>query len=165
MVKYQEFNLMGSSEQDWNLLNQEYYNADWDNILDNVYINDPYTIDVAANKIVNTIEECVSKVMKHNTRDKPKYNANGIKFKSNNMIPKEVRSLLKRKYRLSKKFRSVRTINRCSSIRNKLLNVDILLKNHYSNKQIKEELDIFEKAKNNKNVLYQYIKRKQNTGR
>ena len=52
-------------------------------------------------------------------------------------------------------------INRCSSLRKKILDADIALQYHYSHKHIKEELNIFEKAKTNKNVLFSYIKSKQ----
>ena len=80
-------------------------------------------------------------------------------FKSSNLIPKDIRTLFKRKGKLSKAYRKVKTINRCSSIRKKLLEIDIKLKNHYENKLLEDEMKVFDKAKANKNVLFNYIKK------
>ena len=45
------------------------------------------------------------------------------------------------------------------------MEIDIKLKNHYETKQLSDEMKIFEKAKQNKNVLYNYIKQKQKTSK
>ena len=72
-----------------------------------------------------------------------------------------MRTLFKRKKKLSKAYRTVKSVNRCVSLRRKILEIDIKLKNHYESKQLSDEMKLFEKAKANKNVLYNYIKRKQ----
>ena len=97
--------------------------------------------------------------------DKTSKNAKGDTFKSSNLIPKDVRTLFKRKGKLSKAYRKVKTINRCASIMRKLLEIDIKLKNHYKNKLLTNEMKVFDKAKQKKNVLFNYIKKKQKTSK
>ena len=99
--------------------------------------------------------------MKRKICSKTTKNANGTKFRSSNLIPKEVRDLFKKKARVSKSLKSVKSVNKCVSLRRKILDADIKLKKHYNDRQIKEELDIFERAKSNKNVLFNFIKQKQ----
>ena len=41
------------------------------------------------------------------------------------------------------------------------MKINIKLKNHYESKQLSDEIKLFDKAKANKNILYNYIKRKQ----
>ena len=62
-----------------------------------------------------------------------------------------------------KKLRSVKNVNQCTILRKNILNCDIALKNHYSVRKQKEKSDILEKAKINKKVLYQHVKKKQNS--
>ena len=71
--------------------------------------------------------------------------------------------MFKRKGKLSKAYKKVKTINRCTSIRRKILDIDIKPKNHYEKKLLEDEIKIFDKAKANKNVLFNYIKKKQKT--
>ena len=47
------------------------------------------------------------------------------------------------------------------SLRKKILEIDIELKNNYENKRINEEFKLFDKAKKIKNVLYNCTKQKQ----
>ena len=47
------------------------------------------------------------------------------------------------------------------SLRKKILEIDIELKNNYENKRINEEFKLFDKAKKIKKVLYNCTKQKQ----
>ena len=49
------------------------------------------------------------------------------------------------------------------SLRKKILEIDIELKNNYENKRINEEFKLFDKAKKIKNALYNCTKQKQKT--
>ena len=92
---------------------------------------------------------------------KPNKKSDGKLFRSSNMIPRNIRTWFKKKDRLSKSYRKVKTINKYISIRKKLLDIDIQLKNHYESKKLNYEIKLFDKANANNNVLYNYVKRKQ----
>ena len=49
------------------------------------------------------------------------------------------------------------------SLKKKILEIDIELKNNYENKRINEEFKLFDKAKKIKNALYNCTKQKQKT--
>ena len=51
-------------------------------------------------------------------------------------------------------------IEKCTKMRKDILKIDIELKNHYANRRDSVEQKVFTKSKENKNVLYQYIKSK-----
>ena len=76
------------------------------------------------------------------------------------MIPREVRSLFKQKARASKILRKSTSASRILSIRRKVMNIEIELEKHYKNWKKDKENEIFSKAKENKNILYAYIKKR-----
>ena len=82
-------------------------------------------------------------------------------FNSNNIIPKEVRKLFKKKYELSKQLRKVTSVKICSNIRDSILRLDIEIKNHYEDGRRLVEERLFIKSQENKNFIYCHIKRAQ----
>ena len=70
-------------------------------------------------------------------------------YKSNNRIPRNVRSIFKSRNRLSKQLRKSTSGRHCLAIRRKILNKELELKNFYEKRLDKIEEDIFIKAKEN----------------
>ena len=87
----------------------------------------------------------------------------GNSFKSKNKISREVRKLFKDKNKTTKAIRSSICVNRIMFLRRKLMNIEIELNNHYRKRNEEVEKKVLNKARTNKNSIYKYIKKKQNT--
>lgn len=148
--------LLDASEDDWSDLNNYFNEIDRDNIICDV--ND---IDKVCDTMINILESGVKQTMKLKEYKKPTTKKDGSNFKSSNIIPRNMPTLFKRKKKLSKAYRTVKSVNRYVYLGRKILEIDIKLKNHYESNLLSDEMKLFEKAKANKNVLYNYIKRKQ----
>ena len=118
--------------------------------------------DEAFNFIVDKIEEGVIQFMSKKG-DKIHKNAEGKNFKSNNHIPRIVRSLFKKKRRDSKLLRKAKTLSRCIEIRKRILKSELELKEFYQGWSKSKEDAIIEKSKVNKNILFRYIKKMNKT--
>ena len=80
--------------------------------------------DEITDVFISTIEASIVNNMKKIDCSKPSG------YSSNNLIPKQVRKLFKKKCKLSKQLRTVTSIQRCSTIRKNILNIDIELKTY-----------------------------------
>ena len=76
-----------SNDKEWTTLNGALHSVNWDNILDKVSASNKTSIDIAANEIIQTLENKVNDIMKRKICAKTTKNANGTKFKSSNLIP------------------------------------------------------------------------------
>ena len=92
---------------------------------------------------------------------KSSLNLEGKPFKSNNNIPRIVRSLFKKKLRDSKLLRKAKSVKRCVAIRRRILRAEIEIKECYQNWKKTREDDIISKSQINKNILFRYIKKLQ----
>ena len=99
------YNLMSATKEERNLLNDYYLNIDW-----NIVLNSD-DIDKNCDKLIDILEMGVKRCMRRIVNEKTTKNASGNTFKSSNLIPKEIRTLFKRKGKLSKSYRKVKTIN------------------------------------------------------
>ena len=122
---------------------------DWD------HLNTDKSPDEITDIFISTIELSIINNMKKIDCSKPSG------YNSNNLIPKQVRKLFKNKCKLSKQLRTVTSIQRCSTIRKNILNLDIELKTYYDDRRRLKESVLFEKSKENKNYLYRFLKRAQ----
>ena len=120
-----DYNLMNATPAEWNSLNEYYNNINWDEMLQGS------DIVKDGDLLIDVIEKGVKSCMRPISNHKTSKNAEGISFKSKNLIPHNVRSLFKRKSKLSKSYRTCKTINRSISLRKKILVIDIKLKSHY----------------------------------
>ena len=148
------YNLMEASEIDWEKINESLKKIDWENIF-----NDKNEFEITE-ILIKIIENSVRDTMKSRSREKRTHDNNGNKFNSNNLIPKAVRKLFRKKCKISKQIKTVKNVKQCSKLRNDILKIDIELKNHYKSRRESVEQKIFTKSKENKNVLYHYIKSK-----
>ena len=105
-----DYNLMDATSEEWCNLNEYYSSINWDSVLSG-------DINSDCDNLISLIEIGVKRYMRKMAHEKTNTKSNGEPFKSSNLIPKDVRTLFKRKSKLSKAYRKVKTINRCSSIR------------------------------------------------
>ena len=145
------YELLEATDEEWENLRQFFYSHDWINILQDK------SVDEIADIIIKIIEEGVKKCMRLKGVSKNITN----NFRSNNRIPRSVRSNFKSRNRLSKKLRKSTSGRHCLALRRKILNKELELKKFYEKRIEKVEEDIFSKAKENKQVLFRYIKNKQ----
>ena len=144
-----QYDLLKATDSDWNRVSTELSNIDWDSLYSNKSPDDITDI------FISTVEASIVKNMKKIDCSKPSG------FSSNNLIPKPVRKLFKKKCKLSKQLRSVTSIQRCSTIRKNILSIDIELKTYYDDRRRLKESILFEKSKGNKNYMYRFLKRAQ----
>ena len=124
----------------------------WESLM---HDNDPeQNYQVLLDKLSYGVQKCFRP-----KKGKTSMNSN-INFRSKNMIPREVRSLFKQKARASKILRKSTSASRILSIRRKVMNIEIELEKHYKNWKKDKENEIFYKSKENKNILYAYIKKR-----
>ena len=150
-IDIRKYELLEATNEEWENLQQFLYSQEWIEILQDK------SVDVIADIIINKIEEGVKKCMrlKGVTKNIPN------NFKSNNRIPRNVRSNFKSRNRLSKKLRKSTSGRHCLALRKKILNKELELKKIYEKRIEKVEEDIFAKSKENKQVLFRFIKNKQ----
>ena len=53
----------------------------------------------------------------------------------------------------------MRSVRRCLSLRKRISDIDIQLRKSYNERKMDKEQKLFQKAKDNKNVLFKYIKK------
>ena len=140
---------MKSNSIDWDLLYKEQVSVNLELLLKD---KSPKEM---ADTIIAKIEEAVKLPMKLLNNSKPSG------FSSNNLIPKVVRKIFKKKCRLSKQLRSVTSVSRCTNIHDNILRLDVELKHYYEEWLLKERL--FSKAVENKIFMYKHIKIVQKT--
>ena len=152
------FNLLKADSKEWEALNSELETVNWNEDI----ISDD--LDTFTDAFINIIEEKVKIAMKNRSNEKTSHDSNGDKYSSKNLIPKNVRKLFKKKCKLSKQLRVVTDIERCIIIRDNIKNVDFEIQNAYEIRRRTKEQKTFEKSRENKYYIYQYIKRINKSG-
>lgn len=102
-------------------------------------------------------------MFKEKLSDKKSIKTDGSKFQSKNLIPRDVRKMFKAKNKASKALKMVTSVNRCLNPRKRICALDNQIRKSYEERRLLKEQKIFMKAKENKNVLFKYIKKCQNT--
>ena len=123
-----EYDIKNASDEEWVNLESELYNINWD-----YYINENLSMDIMAESLINNIESKVKISLRKKSNFKDKMKSDGKAFKSKNLIPREVRTLLKRKSRAYKNLKKAKVVSRCLSIKNKIINAELELKKFYDN--------------------------------
>ena len=113
----------------------------------------PTIVDQNIDSLIYHIEKGVSDIFWEKMDEKKSIKSDGCSFKSNNLIPREVRKLFKAKSRASKGLKTVTSVKRCTNIRDSILKLDIELKHHYEDRKQKIEEHLFSKASENKKTL------------
>ena len=157
-TKIPENDINNASNDEWNNLINNLRQIDWDS-----KININTDVDTITNLIINNLEQNVKDNLRKKTNFKDNPKANGEKFKSRSLIPREVHINLTRKSEGHEKLRKVMVLSKYLSHEKKILEADINLKKFYDKRAEKEEKKIFEKSKVDKNVLFDYIKHKNRT--
>ena len=95
------FDLMKATPNEWESCNSTLVVIDSEKTLKEKLLDDITDI------FIKTIENNVKMQMRLYSNEKP------TSFASRNLIPKNVRKAFKRKYKLNKQLRSVKSVNRC----------------------------------------------------
>ena len=80
-------------------------------------------------------------------------------FSSKNKIPRKVRKLFRQKRKLSKKVFSTKSVPRCIALRNKIENIEQMLKDFYDKRRQIKESEALENIKRNPKVFYAYARK------
>ena len=141
---------MKANSIDLDLLNKELASVNLDSLLK----------DKSPKEMVDTIipkiEEAVNLHMKLLDNSKPSG------FSSNNLIPKVVRKIFKKKWRLSKQLRSITSVSRYINIHDNILRLDVELKHYYEDRQWLLEEHLFSKAAENKKSYIDILEESKN---
>ena len=95
-------------------------------------------VEDMTDKLIEKIEEVVKLTCSTLSQDEKTLEDGKVRtYSSKNLIPREVRSLFKKKARVSKALKTVRTI--CVKLQNRIAEIDSKLKNSYNNRRILKE--------------------------
>merc|ERR1712240_27200 len=115
-----EYEINGATEEECNNLIQSIGLIDWTS-----HFNENTDVDDIAKDTIENIELEVNRNMRKKSSFKDKLKSNCDKFKSRNLIPREVRLCLRRKSEGYKKLRKVKTITRCLAIKKKIIDAEV----------------------------------------
>ena len=108
--------------------------------------------------LINELVDIVSETF--DLKNKDKVTSEGKNFKSNNFIPRHIRTLLRRKKEASNELLKCKKIERCIKLKKKLLDAEKELKIESKNRKLKEEAKVLENMHKNPSSFYTYAKRK-----
>ena len=133
-----EYDIKGADSNLWEkALNWDY---DWSNI--------------TAEKITENLENMVKNVFKKKVPDKGK--TKDKLFRSKNLIPRRVRTLLRRKKEASKDMKKATTTDRCKWLKNKIKECDKELLQSDFNRRKEDELKAIDRMKFDKDYFEQF---------
>jgi hypothetical protein len=111
--------------------------------------------------IIEALVSSTSSVLKKKTENKA-LSSGGVPFRSNNRIPREVRTLLRRKLQASKRLKTATTPSRCSKFRDILIATEIELRDSHRLKKLTEEQAAWREMKSNPNSFFKYVNKIKN---
>ena len=80
-----KYALLEASDEEWSGLKKNYSDVNWNEILENID-----NIDEMCDKMIDTIEDGVKRIMKLRDCKKPNTKSDGSAFQSSNMIPRNI---------------------------------------------------------------------------
>ena len=137
-----QHNLEDASEEDWQDALDWLMNQDLDNLNES--------------ELVNTINKLV--MNNFPIRNKSKVTKEGNNFRSNNKIPREVRTLFRKKRKISKILSNVKTKDRCVKALNDLRTVEEKIKASDFKRKISKEKEAIQRMKENPKYFFTYTK-------
>lgn len=124
-----KYDLLEATDKDWTLLNDHFGSIDWDDL----FIGN--NLDDITDTLINTIENGVIHVLKEKSSDKKSLKSDGSKYKSRNLIPREVCGLFKAKCKASKAMKTVKSVKRCLALRRRIGDIDNQLRKSYQERK------------------------------
>jgi hypothetical protein len=153
------YNFETASDSDWASLEDELKTNfglnDWSEVLE------ADNVDLAAKALVNKIESAVISSMHLKADSAASVTKEGLPFRSSNLIPRQIRTLLRRKSSASKAMKTTKSVLRCLSLRNKIAKAEEELADYFRAKDEKEEALALAKIKTDPKSIFKLIKRKQ----
>ena len=135
------YNLLKADDKEWESLNEQFLSVNWDEDVLNKEMDD------LTDTFIKVLEDKVKISMKNKSLEKTTHNKNGNIFASRNLIPSNVRKLLKKKCKLSKQLRAVTNLDRCITLRKNVELVDIQIQNAYEYRRNINEQKTFRSQK------------------
>ena len=111
---------------------------------------------IGLDELINIVENMV--VENFNLKNDKKLNKEGKEFKSKNNIPRDIRTLFRKKSKLSKKLYRVKHVNRCVKALQELRSVEEQIRKADFERKMKKEKEAIEKMKSNLAYFYTYTK-------
>ena len=152
-----EYDLKGGDDEDWFRLNLLFNQMDWEEILGDLSPED------SLSNFLKMVEEKVSLVFHKNPEfqqpDENSENQPGGTFGSKNKIPRKVRNLMRNKSKVSKALLRTKSVSRCIKLREKLDEVELLLKSSYQKRRLEKEKQAIRKMKRDPKAFFSYAKR------
>jgi ribonuclease P/MRP protein subunit RPP40 len=154
-----EFDLEKASESDWIKIRQNLSTYDW-----SLY-RQSESADQFLATLIQGLVNSVSSVLK--TKAEAKANpltANGKTFASKNKIPREVRTLLRRKLQASHHLKAARTISRCVVLRDSIAKAETELRDSLRLKKLTEEQQAWRAMRTSPNSFFRYVNKMKKVG-
>jgi hypothetical protein len=150
-----EYNFDLATESEWKVIRHNLTQFNWTKFRQSTNSDD--LLDNLLEALVSSTSSVLTKRSEFKlltSRGKP--------FSSKNWIPREVRTLLRRKLQASKKLREASTPARCSKLRDILLKTEAELRDSHRLKKLTEEQSAWREMKSNPNAFYKYVKKLKN---
>ena len=154
-----EYNYEKATESEWITIRQNITSHDWSSF------RQSESADQFMSHLTTGLVNSVSPVLI--TRAESKANpltSRGKSFSSNNKIPREVRTLLRRKLQASHLLKSASTIARCASLRDTIAKAEAELRDSLRLKKLTEEHQAWRAMRTSPNSFFKYVNRLKNVG-
>ena len=149
-------------ELDFRNLDEKHYKSISDKISISSWKGSELTADDLLTTIIEVTEVAAESVIADIKAAIPMTSA-GKEFCSKNRIPREVRTLLRKKSNVSKKLRAATSEYKKEALGVKLEEIETSLRDSLREKQIRNESKILNSLKTNPNLLYSYVKKLRST--
>jgi hypothetical protein len=152
-----EYNYEKATESEWNSIRHNLSTQDWSSFLQSS------SADQFMSRLTTGLVNSVSTVLikRAESRANP-LTSNGKSFKSNNKIPREVRTLLRRKLQASHLLKSASTISRCAFLRDNIAKAEAELRDSLRLKKLTEEHQAWRAMRTSPNSFFKYVNRLKN---
>jgi len=151
-TKVPEYDTRGADDEQWLRLNNLLNTIDWEDVFKEKSTTEMSEI------LFSEIEDKVDKIMnKKENQDEKECNQN--ENAGNNKIPRNVRTLFRKKKTASEKMKTVRSVTKCVALRKRIDNAEEELKQLYKKRKSKLEKEALTKIKRNPKAFYAYANR------
>jgi ribonuclease P/MRP protein subunit RPP40 len=154
-----DYNYEKASESEWNSIRHNISSQDWSSF------NHSASADQYLTRLIKGLEDSVSPVLikRAQTKANP-ITSEGKSFASKNKIPREVRTLLRRKLQASHNLKSATTIARCVVLRDNIAKAEAELRDSIRLKKLTEEHQAWRAMRTSPNSFFKYVNRLKNVG-
>jgi hypothetical protein len=154
-----DFNFEKASESEWISIRQNLSSQDWSAFYQSS------SADQYLTRLTNGLVDSVSSVLVKRAESQANpLTSEGKSFNSKNKIPREIRTLLRRKLQASQRLKSATTITRCTFLRDNIAKAEAELRDSIRLKKLTEEHQAWRAMRTSPNSFYKYVNRQKNVG-